>query len=539
MAKPITLRSAIGLPLSSSTAPGVDPVPTPFWAPPKGMDTTSRLSQVANDHGALIKNVRLRDSTMLSRPGTVPVGGVATSGIVSAITFITSDETAYVIRFCTNKVELWNTTDWQDLPVPGGLHGSGTDQFAYTAFNDNLIFSNGVDGMYEYNPKTGAIAKIAGAPPAKHLTTFTGRVIASGVTDGITFRGNRIQWSVKNNSNDWAGFGSGFEDLLSTPGGHVDLARGVHPASDYAAIVLRDNSVWQMSETGDPEAPFRFSRIHPNLGTHSYHAAADVPGGVIAFMNDDVYLISEQSAQAIGTKIRRSLLAEPNPELSVGAYDHAEREYALLTGNRVWRYNMRGDGGWTQDEYPIQLGWISYTARGREVLTIDSSPGTIDAAGSQSIDSELGDFKAGGMLLSSVDRVYEEDEDAVDDNGVNSTLDLQTGLILSASPLEETTVPEIQIEYESDLDQILTFQYRNIELDRNRVLVPASLNWLTYESGVQISTTGGSPQTLSVNKTVVGKNLQFKVFSSTLGKFRLLAMIPMLIVSQNAARARG
>lgn len=537
MAKTVARRKQLTQLTYDSNSPGVVLAPTPFWVPPQGMDTVSRLSRVDHGHAAVLRNLRLRDQTIVSRPGTDRIGLSPVVGpLMGVLNFVTSDGLGWLIRFKTNGVEWFDGIFWNSVTVPGGLTGGETNYFAYTAFNDKLLFSNGIDGLFEWDFALGSIAKLTEAPAANYLTTFGGRVIASSVfVDGI-FYPTRQQWSVKNNSRDWkevdndlTGVGAGFEDILSTPGGSVDQARGVHPISDYTAIVLRSRSTWQMTETGNPDAPFRFTRIYSELGTDSGYSAANVPGGVVCLMNDDVYVISDSTLTAIGTKIRRTIFNEVTRlERCVGAYDFDEKEYALLVpvegGSKIWRYNFINQG-WTFDEYSNEMRWISYTRSNLIGLTIDSATGDIDSAGPLSIDSEVGEGPRKGMLYASSILVFGDNSAVSQDAGVEAAIEATTGIIAASSPLEKTEVPEIQMEYESDADQQLEFEYREGTTD----------SWHVYETGVQIHATSG-PQMLSVRQTVIGHNLQFRVRSDILGKLRILSLVPMLNIAQNQAR---
>jgi hypothetical protein len=291
-----------------------------------------------------------------------------------------------------------------------------------------------------------------------------------------------------------------------------------------------------MTETGNPDAPYRFTRIYAELGTESGYSITPVPGGVVALMNDDVYILSGSEIQAIGTKIRRTIFDEAvNLSHVIGSYDYDEREFALLVptidGTKIWRYSQRSSG-WTVDQFPFELKWLAFTKSSLIGLTIDSSTGTIDDAGIESIDSEVGTAVRRGMFYANDTFVYNDDSSVVQDAVVDSSVEAITGLLAASSPLEKTIVTEIQVEYEMhgaskvsepDVDQILEFDYRD-----------GTGAWLSYESGVRITPTHG-PQILSVRKTVIGHNLQFRLRSDTLGRLRILSFVPMVNVAQNEA----
>lgn len=526
MAKPIAkVRQPHRLTGYQPDAPGIVVTPQPFWSPAKGMDTISRLNRLDPQYAVLIQNMRLRDGTMQSRQSLTQLGGTG-DNIMAVVPFVTSDGHIWVVRFRTDGVDYYDNGSWVAVTVPGGLTGTTTDYFTYTAFNDRLIFSNGVNGLYEWDVSFQNILKIDGGPPCKHITTFNSRLLASQVLVGGEILPTRIQWCAKNNSRAWAveDIGTGFEDLLSTPGGVVDQQRGVHPVSDYTAIVLRSASTWQITETGDPDAPFRFSRIYSDLGCLAPYSAVDVPGGVVALMSDGVYLISDGQVQPLSARVWRDILNSVSDYIPcVGAYDPTEREYSLLMPpNTIWRYSFR-DQGWTRDEYAQELNYISFLkVSGTLTLTIDSSTGVIDDAVG-TIDSEVGTLQPTAAYYSQPGtgvKVF-KDSTASTDDGTPAPIYIVTGLMQAASPLEQTLVTEVEFEYESNT--LLTFfiEYRDGTND----------SWHMYDSPGLVQTYG--PKTGKGVKTIVGHNLQFRLRTQEVGDWRLLSFVPKVVLGQN------
>lgn len=528
MAKPITSRGIFQATARMNLgAEGIVVEERPFWAPCKGVNYTSRLSRIVPEHATELINVEMRDETLLTRAGTLPIGDNSTD-IVGVVNFVTVDEVATIIRFRTTAVERWSGTAWDPVAMPVALTGNLDNKFCWTSFGNTLIFSNGVNGMFRYDPGSGVCSLIDGAPSARHLTTFSGRVIASGVTIGGTLLPGRIMWSVKNNSIDWAGIGSGFEDLLSTPGGNVDAQRGVHPITDYTALVLRSNSVWQMTVTGDVEVPFKFSRILPDMGTESPYSFVPIPAAVVGLMKDDVYVVSESSVKSIGATIRRRLLEHSDAFAdAVGAYDADEREYVLLIDGVEYRYSFRFEG-WTTAALAINPVWIASGGLGRQGLTIDTALGTFDAPlpSDGTIDSEVGDVEHRGMLHASNTTIVETSPGTQTDwNGItaiNSQCVLATGLLQVGTPLEETEIVEVQIEYELE-DVIQTSAFIHYSTDKGAT-------WTIY-SQITFNLTNG-PSILACRKSLVGHNIQLRLVVESLTPLRVLAFTPFLVRSK-------
>src|SRR3972149_1492062 len=181
------------MPLDPSI-PGVEVKPVPFWAPAKGVDYRSRITNVPREFTSDALNMLVRDGVWYSRYGVVRVG-TTISGVTAVAKFITSHGVAHLIAFRPGTTQArWDGAAWQAIPGSYTLAARATP-FTHTEFGDNLIFSNGVDGMYVFDPSRGDIQRIDGAPSAKHLTTFAGRIIASSARDP-NVNARRTRWCV-------------------------------------------------------------------------------------------------------------------------------------------------------------------------------------------------------------------------------------------------------------------------------------------------------------------------------------------------------
>lgn len=122
-----------------------------------------------------------------------------------------------------------------------------------------------------------------------------------------------------------------------------------------------------------------------------------------------------------------------------------------------------------------------------------------------------------------------EDESKTSDVALNALnvpapIVLATALIQAGSPLQRSKVIEIQFEYECDEIQTLVFE---LSIDRGA-------NWIAYSSLEVQPTTG--PTIGSVRKTVTHHNLQLRVRSATLGKLRMLAFVPHIVLEAKVKR---
>ena len=445
-----------------------------------------------------------------------------TESVRSVAQFMTGEGKSYVLRFKDTSVQRWDGTSWASLH--SGMIGTSDDRFTVTTYGGSLLFSNGKDGIFVYNPTNGTVTEISESHPAKYLTTFTGRVIASDVRDP-EHHPERVRWSAKNNSEDWTGEGSGYEDLLSTPGGHIDQQMGVWPITDTIAIMLRSRSVWQMTETGVATAPFRFGRLLHNIGTESPYSAVAIPGGVIFMGIDDVYVVGPGDYQAIGQKVRKRILDEVSDlSLIVGDYDPIEKEYVMLVPGSttyVYRYSF-DEQGWTRQVYPTAVNWLTYARGGVFAGTIDGlSALAADIDGLTAISSTIdglgiGGATPGGILLTTDGGVMEENSAATQDNmtGVvaNSPIEARSGMVTPGHPLERSQLIEMRLEYETEGSQTLFFDYST----------DGGSNWSAFGAtgGKAITATSGK-QILRARQTVSALNIQVRVRSATIGKLRI------------------
>lgn len=521
MAKLISTRQFPGL--DDKIIPMIEVVPQPLMSPPKGLNLTARLSRVSPNESADIKNLVLDDQTLLSRLGTSAVG-TAANNIMAVVSFVSPSQTGVLLRFTTTGFDKWNGSAW--VAVKSNIFSGGTsDYFEFVGWGNSLLVCNGVDKIYSYNSATGEAGFLDQSVPAKHISVFGGRVVLTGTFEG-GYRSYRIRWSVKNNNTDWTGDGSGYEDLFAMPGGLIDSAHGVFPITDDTALIIRDNSVWQMSLTGNILAAFRFSQVMNQVGTKFPRTISAVPGGFMFVSRNDIVMVQQSGVQIVGTNVRSAVLAAiTNRLVPVGYYDLNRNEYRLAIDSTVYRYSFR-DQGWTRDIYPVKIRDWHKIEYDKLVLTIDELSGTIDSLVG-TIDEQVLAGTANSLMMAvhegaASSLVVKEDDSATADvivDGTASAVEIlaATSLIMAATPLQKSKVIEIQLEYEATVSQTLLFEYST---DKGST-------WSSYSSTTIVATSG--PQILSVRKTIVGHNIQLRIRSTTLGGLRVIAFLPHVV----------
>lgn len=521
MAKPIAGRQLAGR--SENTSIPMLKVDEPmFWSPPKGLLSTARRSRVPIEYCADVKNLMLSEQTLRSRFGTVYWHHAAVP-IMAEIAFVTPDQIGYMLELTTTQLLQYTGSGGYSV-VYTGFTGGTTDYWTFANWGDEIMMCNGVDKIFAYRPQNGTYKYLEESVPAKHISVFGGRVIETNTIEGSD-KPYRVRWSVKLDNEDWDGEGSGWEDLFGAPGGRVDTAHGCFPVTDDTALVIREQSVWQMSTTGQLLAPFRFSRLTSELGTRCRRSIAEVPGGYVFVSKDNIVLMGLNGVERIGDQVRETLI----PSITdwdgvVAKYDPIRSEYRLAVGDIIWRYSWR-EGGWTKDQYPHTIRDMSRTDFQHLGKSIDSLLGTIDSL-TGSIDSQVTNEPVDGLFLveyqgnnSIVVREFEGYDGDVGTalNFVNAEISAVTGLIQAGSVRDKSKVVEIQMEYESGATQTLIFEYSP---DGGTTWTPYSTANVAYAVG---------PQILSVRKTIVGHNIQLRVRSSVLGLLRILSFTPRIV----------
>lgn len=451
---------------------------------------------------------------------------------MAVIGFVGPSQVGQLYRVTTTSVERWNGSAWVTVAAnvfTGGVH----DYFSFTGWGSELLMTNGVDKIFFVNSETGANGFITQSFPAKHIQSFGNRVVATNVKEPGGQKPFRVRWCVKNNNRDWTGDGSGFEDLFAAPGGRVDIAHGCYPITDDTAYIVRSETFWHMSLTGLVLAPFRFTRLmSAEAGMMARRSVVSTPDGLIGVAEENVMMLTSAGLKPIGDEIREILIPSISDiDAAVGFYDKRRNEYRLAVGNTVWRRNFRTPG-WTKDVYPHDIRYIARVKLEQAGLVINDLTGFIDGLSTayppgfiDSLTQSLGGIDAIFFILfdSSASIIVHEDPSStqdvnIDEDLVDPEIIATTALLQAGSVLDKTKPIELQVEYEAEVMQDLIFEYS----------IDAGTTWSTFSTKTVNSTTG--PAVLAVRKTITGHNIQLRLRSTVLGKLRVLAFVPHVIV---------
>lgn len=290
-----------------------DLVPIDFWVDFKGIDPISPGPRVSRDHARRARDFKVDENGILT-----------VTEVLIGETALASSEVAFSVfpwPLASGEVELYAGTTvgfqwtgfnnptsgaWTKLTGPVLANINEEERFSFVRWNDRILAMNpeSTVGLHDINTGAKTYAAVAGAPAAFHITAFTNRVIATRITGNL----GRIQWSVKNNSTDWSGLGSGFEDLLAAVGSRADRPWSVWPLSETQALVVCERSLFLMTATDNFDAPFRFSYIDGSEGTPYPHSVAKVPGGIVYAGWTDFWYVTSESQISLGKPFLTELL---------------------------------------------------------------------------------------------------------------------------------------------------------------------------------------------------------------------------------------
>jgi hypothetical protein len=491
-----------------------------------GMDTQSPLPSMDPAKSRLVKNLNIRYGAYKTRDGTDTVGTISGSELLMATDVLLPNGKYYLVRWRVDGVDVLINNVW--TPAGGDVWaGSKLAPFALTGWVDRLIFTAGMGKkLFELTFDPPMLAEIPDSPTEViHLATFNGRVMASGGATG------EVSWTVKNDHTDWTGLGSGFEDLRSAPGGRPDSQTAIVPISDELAYCIRSQSIWQVGNTGDFDAPFAFTRLFTYVGSRWPQTVVATSQGVIC-MGDtgQVWMIQGGGYVDIAEDIHdiTTNMEQGFKRLAMGAFDLKRNEYRLtrpdinsLTAQVVLRYSI-SNKAWTEDVYPFPIRSISYTQFVKK-LTVDELTGSVNA-----LVGTVDDLGVGVRNPGAVYTMPDEGRWVVRDDSLKNSLALrdvnfagarvasgfriESGDVKVADPIKRQEFVELLCWYEAEEDVTLNFDY---SYDGGKIWALASQ--------VLAPATNGRPRAIKVQRTADRAHLQFAVSTEATPDVKLIS----------------
>lgn len=494
----------------------------------RGMNKMVPLPAMQGDLLRLVRNLNVRYGAYQSRDGTETIGTIAGAEILYACDVLLPDGSFYIVRWKTTGVDVfadgvWNATSGDTFT------GSRVAPFAITGWNDRILFTAGIGKIFELTFGPHIVTELSDSPEnVIHLATFNSRVMAS-------IFGTQIAWSVKADHTDWNGLGSGFEDLLSAPGGRPDQQTAVVPVTDEVAYCVRSASVWQIGNTGDFDAPFSFSRVWTYIGSKFPATVAGTKRGFICVGDGgQVWSVSPDGTEDIAASVASDFDIELGYQRLMSAtYDVKFDEYRVtipssnaLTAQKVMRYSFMNKG-WTEDVYPFPMKSIAYTMFPK-VLSVDELTG--------SIDDLVGSIDDLGVSIRNPGCIYGMEGNskwvARDDKArgsealrdvnfggarVTSGFRLESGDVKVGDPIRRQEFVELLCWYETDAETTFDFDYS----------YDGGVTW-NLASQVTVAATNGRARPLSIQRTADRDHMQFAVSTEASPNVRLISFQAMM-----------
>jgi len=479
----------------------------------KGMDKQSPLVNMDPEKLRLVRNTTVRYGAYKTRDGTSATGTVATNDLLYATDVILPDGSYYMVRWRVDGVDVWFDSDWHT--IASTFVGGVNSPFALTGWIDRVVFTAGEgQKLFELTFNPMVVSEITDSPVGIiHLATFNGRVV------GSKQEGGSVAWSVKNNHTDWTGLGSGEEDLLSAPGGKPDTQTAVVPVTDQVAFCVRSQSVWQMRETGDFDAPFEFSRLYTYIGSRWPMTVAAIPRGFIALGDSgQIWKVDTSGYQDVSDPIHDDLTSmdQATKRAACATYDLKFDEYritrlddASTTAQRVLRYSVT-KGIWTEDVYPFPIKSIAY-AQFTQSLTVDELTGIIN-----DLHGTIDDLGSSGRSPGAIYAMQGSSRLVVRDDSLMNALALrdvnfagarvasgfrmESGDVKAGDPIKRQEFVELICWYETEDTTTFSFDYS----------YDGGVIW-NIASQVTVTATNGRARALKVQRTADREFLQFAV----------------------------
>ena len=518
--------------------PRYDPAALAAYQPPEAMlalpvrpiaaggeNKTFPLSALPNGSGRLVQNLALRYGAYQTRDGTSVIGGIAANKLVAAIEVVTSDGQTHLTRYDTGAVQVFVAGDWAD--TSGDTWScSYTSPFAFTGWVDTVLFSSG-GSLFSMDFSVGFPKTIVADAPTgiKHLATFAGRIVAS--------LANQIQWTVRDDYTDWSGLGSGYEDIRSAPGGRPDSQTAVVPVSDEVAYVVRSNSFWQMSQTGNFDSPFALSLIWSGAGSKWPQTVAQIPQGLICLGTGQIWMLTAgQGLQDIGQAIASDLLiADGSLQQAVGMYDPKWNEYRLTLpspgsgSTKVLRFNLSTQI-WTEDLYPFPIRNMAPTLFAQNI-SIDELLGSID-----DLQGTIDSLSIGARQSNVVYAMGDNGRYVVQDRAANNNLPMrdvnlagaaaasgfrvETGDAVLNDPMRRKECIQLQMSYQAEAEFTATFEYS----------YDGGQTWNFLSS--QTLPAANRPTWISVDRSLERESIQFAVSTDATPTVRLIDLVAFM-----------
>lgn len=337
------------------------------------VDTNSPNLRAVRFEKGLIKKVLSYSTFGTGLPLTGAVVAIATFETIagSVHTLIITTDYIYLYDPSATTYSILNKTA---LSVPIVFTGDEDDLFSFVptgkssggTWTDLFVFTNGVDAIQKWDG-SGECDDLggwsAGSVLAKYLAVFQSRLVAACTTESGTYSPWRVRWSVAGDVEDISGTGSGFSDLIETPGVIVQLI--VMKGKLY---VIKTDSIWEMVYIGGTDI-FRPTIRYVSVGSKAPKGIFAVGENIAILGNYNISLFDgleltllDKNVNSLLYDVQDRIINEALFSRVVGAYLEDQQRLLFILPKKGSTFpNL---------EFSYQLDSQSWTIRERESTAI-------------------------------------------------------------------------------------------------------------------------------------------------------------------------
>lgn len=429
--------------------------PLEFFREEKGMNLKALPNSNARG-GLLVQNVEIVDDVLQGTylPATVPQVGSNTAVVgVHPHRSMAGVQTWIICKTggggAGAGVIEKHTQPWTGTPSSTTITGAGVTfttatKLSFVTWGDTVLICDGATGLIIVDVTANTYTISGTAPIGRFISVIGNRVVITGIANQPA----RVQWSVKNDSTDWTGLGSGFEDLRVLSSGAPENLGPTKPYDETFSFLFGEVGVYGITETSYFDAPFRFSLLEGFEGTLSPWSVARVPEGICYVGHTNVWLINRQQSQPIDTPILDHIkdMAVNQSRIS-GAYNGRRHAYVLttpcagVTNVEIYQCHLMAGNQWTRMDW-AGIGGGSET----EILSVFEYPEVDARTGTTPYRTQMagyGFFVGTSNYFLSLDRrqffnIYTQQSSV-------KTIRLDTVQVVPSDPSRQFVINEIQL----------------------------------------------------------------------------------------------
>lgn len=490
----------------------------------KGVITMIDPDDIPNGALQVGKNIFVRFDRTLRRYGGVLLTPPKPDGltVLGLHSFITKAGSAFTYRFTRESIYSRQASTW-DVLTGTALLGSNFDRIQLVNILDRAIFANnGANKIQLIDHNAETYANLGNAQEYRYITGFFNRAV------GAALRGTsevRVGWSADGVISEWdpgVNPSAGFSDILESPSDLSDPITGIYGFTN-TMILMRQNSIWQVTKQPIETNPFYFYAAFPGIGCDCPSTIAVVPNGLawLDIRTGTVWVYTPGSPPVpIGRPVEANIIkGVDDPKLCFGSYNGKNAEYTVAiprassTLVTTWTYNFRTQA-WVEGEYDgiSSLNDIELSNAGGG-LTIDELVGLIDqllgniddlSPSSTTINSRVFGRTDGELVL--------EDITATTDAGRTFNTEIVSKSFVI--PSDDTYVAELRIEFiQRAIGEMRIYQSKD-----------GGDSWILYRTVTPTYLTLEKPQIVKIKKPLKARRYSWKVEADE-GLFEIMNFI--------------